>query len=129
MSRVSKSTPAISESEWKIMKLLWSKSPLPAYDIIQALSTRENWHPNTVKTLLGRLTHKKALGREKYKNLYLYEPLVSEDECIKAESQSFLDRLFNGSVKPLLVHFAKTEKLSKADLDDLRRILERKEKK
>jgi len=111
------------------MKLLWDKSPLPAYDIIQALASREEWHPNTIKTLLGRLTRKKALGREKYKNLYLYHPLVSEEECIKAESESFVERLFNGSVKPLLVHFAKTEKLSKADLDDLRRILDGKEPK
>ena len=64
----------------------------------------------------------------KYKNLYLYEPLVSEDDCIQAESESFLDRLFEGSVRPLLVHFARNKKLSKSDLDELRKILEGKDK-
>ena len=122
-------TPAISQSEWKVMRLLWRKSPQPAYDLIQALAEEENWHPNTIKTLLGRLTRKKALGTKKYKNLFLYHPLVTEEECIQAESQSFIDRLFNGSVQPLLVHFAKNKKLSKADLDELRQILEGKEKK
>jgi BlaI family penicillinase repressor len=121
--------PAISDSEWKVMKLLWRKSPQPAYDIIQALSEKENWHPNTIKTLLGRLTRKKALGTKKYKNLFLYHPLVSEEDCIQAESENFIDRLFNGSVKPLLVHFAKNKKLSKQDLDELRKILEGKETK
>src|SRR5688572_21920167 len=122
-------TPSITESEWKVMQLLWRKSPQPAYDIIQALSEKENWHPNTIKTLLGRLTRKKALGTNKYKNLFHYYPLVTEEQCIHAESESFVDRLFNGSVKPLLVHFAKNKKFSKEDLDDLRRILDGKDKK
>ena len=121
--------PPISESEWKIMKLLWDKSPQPAYDLIQALDQKEEWHPNTVKTLLSRLTRKKALGTRKYKNLFLYFPLISEDECLQVESDSFIERLFDGSVKPLLVHFARRKKLSKEDLDELRRILEEKEKK
>jgi BlaI family penicillinase repressor len=121
--------PAISEAEWKVMKLLWDKSPQPAYDIVQSLAKTEQWHPNTIKTLLARLVRKKALRATKYKNLFLYEPLVSEEDCIEAESESFVDRLFNGSVKPLLVHFARRQKLSKTDLDELRRILEGKEKK
>ena len=121
--------PTISDSEWKIMRLLWRKSPQGAYDLIQQLSPEEDWHPNTVKTMLARLHKKGAIAASKYKNLFLYEPLVSEEECIQAESQSFLDRIFDGSVKPLLVHFAKSKKLSKKDLEELRAILDGKEKK
>lgn len=121
--------PLISEAEWKVMRLLWKKSPQPAYDIIQVLSADQDWHPNTVKTLLSRLHKKKIVAVEKYKNLFLYSPLVSEEECIQAESESFLDRLFGGAVQPLLVHFARKKMLSKKDLDDLRRILEGKDKK
>ena len=120
--------PSITEAEWKVMKLLWEKSPLPAYDVIQALGEKEQWHSNTVKTLLARLTKKKALGTRKYKNLFLYYPLVSEEECIQAESDSLLERLFGGAVTPLLVHFARRRKLTKKDLDQLRKILDGKEK-
>ena len=120
--------PLISASEWKIMRVLWRRSPLGAYDIIQEL-TAEDWHPNTIKTLLARLHKKKVISAKKYKNLFLYEPLASEEECIQEESQSLLDRLFDGSVKPLLVHFAKQKKLSKRDLDELRKILEGKDQK
>ena len=82
--------PSISESEWKIMKLLWAKSPQPAYDLIAVLAKTEDWHPNTIKTLLSRLHKKRALGIKKCKNLYRYSPLVFEEACVHAESESFL---------------------------------------
>ena len=116
-------TPPITEAEWKVMKVLWDKSPQPAYDIIEGLAKAEDWHPNTIKTLLSRLREKKALGVKKYKNLYLYQPLVSEEDCLHAESESFLQRLFGGSVKPLLVHFVKQQRLTAADLEELKRLL------
>ncbi len=108
------------------MRLLWKKAPQPSYDIIQTLTEEENWHPSTIKTLLGRLTRKKAVGTRKYKNLYQYRPLLSEEECIHVESQSLLDRLFDGSVRPLLLHFARRRALTQRDLDELRAILEKK---
>ena len=129
MTNIKMKPPVISDSEWKIMRLLWRKSPQGAYDIIEQLGPREGWHPNTIKTMLARLHKKNVVTVSKYKNLYLYAPLISEEECIQVESQSFLDRLFEGSVKPLLVHFAKNKKFSKSDLDELRKILEGKEKK
>lgn len=120
--------PVISEAEWKVMKVLWGKAPLPAMEIINALAGTEDWHPNTVKTLLSRLHKKKALGVEKQKNLYLYRPLVTEAECVRTESESFLHRVFGGSVKPLLMHFVQKQELSSADLDELRKILRQKQK-
>ena len=110
------------------MKVLWRKAPLGAYDIIQELAEKLSWHPNTIKTLLARLVKKKAVRAQKYKNLFLYEPIITEEQCIALESDSFLERLFDGAVQPLLVHFANSKKLSKADLDELRRILEGKGK-
>jgi BlaI family penicillinase repressor len=120
--------PVISESEWRVMKVLWASSPLSAMEIITALADTEDWHPNTVKTLLSRLHKKKALGVEKQKNLYLYRPLVSEAACVKMESASFLQRVFGGSVKPLLMHFVEKEQLSSADLDELKKVLRQKQK-
>ncbi len=116
--------PAISEAEWKVMRVLWDQAPQPAYDIIQRLSQTEDWQASTVKTLLARLYRKKVLGIRRYKNLYLYYPLVSEEACLQSESESFLKRFFDGSVKTLLVHFVQGEKLTKKDLEELRKILD-----
>jgi BlaI family penicillinase repressor len=54
---------------------------------------------------------------------------VSEGECIAAESESFLDRVFGGSLKPLLAHFADTRKLSPAEIAELKRLLKKSEEK
>lgn len=111
------------------MKVLWtSPSPLSAMDIIQSLSSTEDWHPNTVKTLLSRLHKKRAVAVEKVKNLYMYRPIVSEADCVKTESESFLHRVFGGSVKPLLMHFVERQQLSSNDLDELKKLLRQKGK-
>jgi len=121
------SLPSISDSEWKVIKLLWQKSPLSAYDVFQALLRTENWHRNTVNTMLKRLEQKGAVRSEKYKNLYLYFPIVSEQECVEMESQSFLQRVFGGAIEPLMLHFAKKRKLSARQIQELTRILEGKD--
>ena len=120
--------PRIAESEWKVMKVLWSKTePMPAYDIINELSGTEDWQPKTVKTLLNRLVKKGALGYRKYKNLYLYHPRVREKDCVRAESESFLKRCFDGALQPMLAHFVEHRKLEPEEIEQLHRILDGKE--
>ncbi len=117
-------TPAISEAEWRVVKVLWEKSPQPAYDIVQSLAKTESWQASTIKTLLNRLYRKQVLGIRRYKNLYLYYPLVSEDACLQTESESFLQRFFGGSAKTLALHFARRERLTMADIQELKQVLE-----
>jgi len=120
-----KIVPRISENEWKIMKVVWTKAPCSAGEIIQVLSgTGPDWHPKTIKTFLNRLVSKKALGFSKEGRAYLYRPLVTEQECVDAVSESFLDRVFGGSLKPMLAHFVERKKLSAKEIADLRKILE-----
>jgi len=119
----------ISESEWKIMKLLWKKSPQPAYDLSQELEISDEMNSQVVKTLLNRLVKKKVLGYQTYKNLYLYFPKVREEDCIQQESESFLNQIFDGSWASMVVHFAQNRKLSKQEIEDLKRIIREQESK
>jgi BlaI family penicillinase repressor len=120
-------TPKISESEWKVMKVLWaSDKPVAAYDIIQMLAQTEEWKPETIKTLLNRLVKKEALGFKKYKNLYLYYALTSETDCIRAESESFLKRFFGGALEPMLAHFVEDHPLTPTQVRELKKILDKK---
>ncbi len=120
--------PRISEAEWKIMRLLWRQAPQPAHDLAQALAASDGWDPRVVKTLLNRLIKKGALSFRRYKNLYLYSPALSEQACVEAQSESFLQRVFEGSLSMMMVHFAKRKKLSTAEVNELRRIVERMER-
>ena len=124
-----KNTPRITEAEWEIMKVCWSGSPRSAQEIIDALATPSSRHPKTVKTLLNRLVKKGALGFKKDGRAYLYTPLVAEKECVAAESNSFLDRVFGGSLKPMLAHFVENGELSPAEIAELKSLLRERNKK
>jgi len=106
------------------MELLWTKSPQPAYDLIEALAPREKWHPNTVRTMLARLLKKQAICAERYKNLYLYSAVLSRDELVSTESSSFLERVFGGALQPALIHFVKRQRLTPAEVEEMKRILD-----
>jgi len=119
--------PRISEAEWEVMKVVWAKGPCSAGEIIEALvGIDPGRHPKTIKTYLSRLTAKKALGFRKEGRGYLYRPLVTENECVKAVSESFLDRVFGGSLTPMLAHFVEQKKLSAGEIQELKQLLEKK---
>jgi BlaI family penicillinase repressor len=120
-----KSAPKISETEWEIMKIVWAQAPCNAWQIIEALrSTDPSWHPKTVKTLLNRLVKKRALNFQKEGRAYLYQPLAKEKQCVDTATQSFLERVFGGSLKPMLAHFVEQQKLSAAEIQELKQLLE-----
>jgi BlaI family penicillinase repressor len=115
--------PRISEAEWEVMKVVWKNAPCLAQDIIQALSGSTNWSPSTVKTLLNRLVTKGALRFAKTGKSYLYSPAFSEDECRAAEADSFLHRVFDGALSPMISHFVQSRRLTSKELDSLEKIL------
>ena len=118
--------PQISDAEWEVMNVLWEESPRTASEVVDALAGRTNWHPKTIKTLLGRLVKKGALGYREEHNRYLYQPVFPRERFVEQESRSFLDRVFGGDAAPALVHFVEKMKLSDDDIEELRSILDRK---
>jgi BlaI family penicillinase repressor len=120
--------PQISDAEWEVMKVLWESSPRTASEVVDALCEPMQWHPKTVKTLLGRLVKKGVVRFREEGNRYLYRPAFERDRYVEQESRSFVDRVFGGDATPMLVHFVETMKLSDADLEELRSLLDRKKK-
>ena len=123
-----KNVPRISETEWEVMKVVWAQAPCSASEIISALMDIDpTWHPKTIKTFLSRLMGKRALGFRKEGRAYMYRPLVTENECVNAASETFLDRVFGGALKPMLAHFVEHQKLSAEEIRELKKLLEEKE--
>lgn len=123
-----RSTPKISNSEWHVMRVFWENSPLTANQVVEAMSDDTTWKSRTVKTLINRLVKKGALNYEEEGRSYLYSPTVNEEDCVRSESRSFLQRTFSGALMPMLVHFIEDESLTDKDIDRLTRILEDKRK-
>ncbi len=78
--------PKISESEWLVMQVLWSKGPLTANEVVEQLAKKTKWNPRTVKTLINRLLKKGALNFQKQGRQYRYFAAVSESKCVRKEN-------------------------------------------
>ena len=118
----------IADSEWKVCRVLWRDSPLTAGEIIDRLENKTNWTPRTIKTLLNRLIKKNVLGFKVHGRGYLYFPLLDEEECLHAHTQSFVQRFFDGATVAMLASFIKHQELSDGDIAELKAILEKKPK-
>src|SRR5690625_2027242 len=97
--------PRISEAEWEVMKVLWTSEPQTANQVITAIQKQKYWKSKTVQTLLDRLTKKNVVGVDKEQKVYRFFPLYSEDECKRVEAQSFIKRIYGGTVQPMLTQF------------------------
>lgn len=121
-----KKMPKISESEWLVMRVLWSKSPIAAQEVFEQLDGKTKWKPKTVKTLIDRLVNKGAVKYEKDGRRYLYYPAVGWDECVTTERRSFVQRVYGGITRPMLAAFLEDAELSVEDISELKQILEQK---
>lgn len=122
-----KEIPRISNSEWEVLGVLWKKAPLTAAQVFEKLRGTA-WKFRTVRTFLSRLEKKGVVGSSEVEGVRAYSPLLDRDECVRQASQTFLDRVFEGATAALLVHFAKSKKLSERDLAELESILAQKRK-
>ena len=83
----------------------------------------------SIQTLIKRLVSKKALTYEKQSRVFVYTPLVKEDEYIRRESNTFLNRFYDGNITSMLASYIEDDKLSEAEIDTLRSLLSEKHKK
>jgi len=121
-------TPRISSAEWEVMEVLWRRHPLTALDVVQQLTPRKKWKDLTIRSMLGRLVRKGAIGFHADGNTYHYRPLVTREQCVQDVSQSFLERIFEGATASLLIHFVEKKSLTKKELAELEAVLRQKRK-
>ena len=118
---------SISESEWVVMKIVWSDPPKTLQDILSSLK-HTDWSTTTIQTYLARLVTKGALKTERQGKGYLYYPAVLESDCQLAESKSFLSRVYDGSLSQMVRGFVKSGSLSEDELRELKQLITEQEK-
>ncbi len=95
----------ITEAEWQIMRAVWDKVPATSKDLVGKMNLSVAWEPTTVKTLLARLVAKGALRFEIKGRTYFYFPLVTEEECVRAEMKHVVEKVYGGVVNRETEHF------------------------
>lgn len=118
-----KNLPQISEAEYEVMKIVWKNAPINTNEITGILTQTTEWSPKTVQTLIKRLVNKGALSYEKDSRVFVYTPLVQEEEYLEQQSSSFLKRYFNGNIATMLNSYLKNDALSNNEITELRNIL------
>ena len=121
--------PQISEAEFEVMKIVWKHAPISTNDITDRLLRTTSWSPKTIQTLIKRLVIKEALTYEKQDRVFVYTPLVKENEYIDQKSTSFLKRYYDGDITAMLSSYIENDRLSETDIDHLRSLLSRKPEK
>lgn len=118
---------SISESEWRVMKIIWNDCPQTLPEILDRLK-ETGWSKTTIQTYLARLVKKEALSTKRQGKGYLYYPAVSESDCQLAESRSFLSRVYDGSLSRMVMGFVKSGELSQEELNELKSLIDQPEK-
>jgi BlaI family penicillinase repressor len=121
-----KKLPKISDSEWRVMQVLWEHGPQLANGVVEALSDEVEWNPRTIKTLISRLVKKGAVQVTEEGYRYRYSAAVNESECIQSETKSFIRRVYQGAKTPALAAFLEDAELSDQEIRDLQEILDKK---
>ncbi len=115
--------PQISEAEFEVMKIVWKFAPINTNEITERLLKTTSWGAKTIQTLIKRLVTKGALTYEKQGRIFVYTPLVEENEYINQQSNSFLNRFYDGDISAMLSTYLENNQLSETELQHLRSIL------
>ncbi|MBC1495871.1 BlaI/MecI/CopY family transcriptional regulator [Listeria welshimeri] len=121
------SIKAISKSELEIMKIIWEYGRAVQYsDVAMKLREKEVlWKKNTILTFLARLVEKNLLRVKKIGRKNEYYALVSENEYLELQTETFLEEIYEGDVKGLITNLVQNDLISSDELDDLQQFWKR----
>ncbi len=114
---------ALSDAEWKIMRLLWEQSPLSCRQIEDVFKEETGWTRHDIFSFLKRMETKGALRREDG-NPQLYHPLLDYNEAVTGETRSFVGKLWDGNLGLMVSTMIKNEHLNEEEIDELLKALQ-----
>ena len=116
---------SLSDSEWKLMRHLWEKEPRTIMELTAAVRDQTGWTKNTVITMLSRLEAKGAVRHEEGGRAKRYYACLDRQDAARAETESFLGRVYGGSLGSMMSAMVDSRQLTEADIAELSAILER----
>ena len=115
----------LSDGEWKLMNRLWDDAPRTITELVAALREETGWSKNTVITMLGRLEAKGAVRHEEGQRAKLYYPVTDREDAAREETESFLDKVYGGSLGLMMSAMVDSRRLTPEDIAELSAILEK----
>ena len=113
----------------KIMQVLWEKGRANAREITEALNLDQPTAHSTVQTLLRKLEEKGSIGHDVDDRTFVFYPLVQEDKVAQTATRELVERVFGGSAAGLVAYLVQKERISRKELDEIRKLIEEKSSK
>jgi BlaI family transcriptional regulator, penicillinase repressor len=113
----------LTDQELEIMKIVWVRQTATVRDVYEALLERRKVAYTTVMTMMKILEHKGYLHRKQVDRAYVYRPAQPKNQVIEKMVRDFVNRVFNGSAEPLLVHLIEDRRLTGDEIEEIRRLI------
>lgn len=113
----------LTQTEWYLMESLWANSRQTGREAVEYLKNSVGWSRSTTLTMLRRMTEKGYIRCTEENGVLVYYPLIRREEAALQETESFLNRVYNGSISTFMSAFTKRQKLSKDEIDELYSII------
>ena len=113
----------LTTAEWKVMECLWERSPLTGREVSEALAASAGWTRSTALTMLRRMTEKGLIACSDENGVREYAPLIIRSDAVQRETESFLDRVYSGSVSMMVSAMTKKQTLPQSEIDELYALL------
>lgn len=113
----------LTPTEWNLMECLWDHAPRTGREAVEYLEEKMGWSRSTTLTLLRRMTEKGLIRCEEAGGVKTYSPLLHREEAALRETDSFLGRVYKGSVSMMVSAMTEKKALSREEIDALYAIL------
>ena len=114
-------TPKIFESEYRFCLILWEHEPIKSTDLMKLCKEKLEWSKTTTYTVIKRLSDRGVIKNENA----IVTSIVSKEEAQQSELEELMDKKFEGSLPAFIAAFGKRQALSDAEIEEIRKIIER----
>ncbi len=113
--------PKVFESEYRFCLILWEHEPIKSSELVNLCMEQLGWKPTTTYTVIKRLSERGVLKNENT----IVSALVTKDQVQAAEIDELVEKKFCGSLPAFVAAFARHQKLSKEEIDQMQRMIDR----
>ena len=113
----------LTEAEWQIMEVLWESAPATGRAVTERMKEKTGWSRSTTLTLLRRLEDKGAVVTDSEQGVKRFSPALRREDAALRETESFLSRVYHGSVSLMVSSLTKKQSLSREEVSELYAIL------
>ena len=118
-----KESVSLSDAEWKVMEELWNRESATGRELCERMELRCGWNRSTTLTLLRRMEGKRAVESVQDGPVKSFRPLLKREEAALRETESFLSRVYHGSLSMMVSTLSQKQALSQKEIDELYALL------